>query len=161
MRGEGFEALALDYVGKAFRMLLIVPDSGRLTEVESRLSAEFLEGIRAELVTLNVDLGLPKFETEMDFSVAEPLQEFGMVDAFSSAADFSGITQQERLLLTGAWHKAFVAVDETGTEAAAATGIVSGPPSIPPTLTVNRPFLFLIEDVKTRTVLFLGRIVRP
>jgi serpin B len=161
MRGNGFEALALNYMGQAFRMLLIVPDSGRFAEVESQLSVEFLEGIRAELAPLAVNLGLPKFQTETAFSLTEPLQAFGMVDAFSSAADFSGITQQERLLLTSAFHKAFVAVDEKGTEAAAATGIVGGPVSIPPTLTVDRPFLFLIEDVETKTVLFLGRIVKP
>lgn len=161
MRGQGFEALALNYVGQAFRMLLIVPDSGRFTEVESLLSAEFLDGIRAALVSGYFDLGMPKFQTETAFSLAEPLQKFGMVDAFTSAADFSGITQQERLLITSAWHKAFVAVDEKGTEAAAATGIVGGPVSIPPPLTVNRPFLFLIEDVETKTVLFLGRIVEP
>jgi serpin B len=161
MQGNGFTALALNYVGQAFRMLLIVPDSGRFAEVESLLSVEFLDGIRAELKPLPVNLGLPKFQAETAFSLAEPLQKSGMVDAFSDAADFSGITQQERLLLTSAWHKAFVAVDEKGTEAAAATGIVGGPVSIPPDLTVNRPFLFLIEDVETKTVLFLGRIVKP
>jgi serpin B len=161
MQGNGFEALALNYVGQAFRMLLIVPESGRFAEVESQLSAELLDGIRAQLKPLPVNLGLPKFQAETAFSLAEPLQKFGMEDAFSDAADFSGITQQERLLLTSAWHKAFVAVDEKGTEAAAATGIVGGPVSIPPDLTVNRPFLFLIEDVETKTVLFLGRIVKP
>ncbi len=161
MRGDGFEALAIKYVGQAFRMLLIVPDEGRLAEVESQLSAEFLDGIRAELANKHVTLGLPKFQTETAFSLAEPLQKFGMVDAFSNAANFSGITQQERLMITSAFHKAFVAVDEKGTEAAAATGIVAGPVTIPPELTVNRPFLFLIEDVETKTVLFLGRIVKP
>lgn len=161
MRGDGFEALALNYVGQAFRMLLIVPDNGRLTEVESRLSAEFLDGIRGALVSQHVDLGMPKFQTETAFSLVKPLQEFGMVNAFSSAADFSGITQQERLVLTSAWHKAFVAVDEKGTEAAAATAVVGGVVSIPPPLIVDRPFLFLIEDVETKTVLFLGRIVKP
>ncbi|HVG64071.1 MAG TPA: serpin family protein [Hyalangium sp.] len=161
MRGDGFDAVALNYVGKAFRMLVIVPDSGRFKEVEARLSAEFLDGIRPALVNQHIDLGMPKFQTETDFSLADPLQTLGMVDAFSTSADFSGITQQERLMLTSAWHKAFVAVDEKGTEAAAATGAVAGPVSIPPSLTVDRPFLFLIEDVETKTVLFLGRILKP
>jgi serpin B len=161
MRGSDFDALALNYVGQTFRMLVIVPDSGRFKEVEARLSAEFLDGIRAALVNENVDLGLPKFQAETAFSLSEPLQTFGMVDAFSTAADFSGITQQERLMLTSAWHKAFVAVDESGTEAAAATGVIGGVVSLPSPLTVNRPFLFLIEDVETKAVLFLGRIVKP
>jgi serpin B len=161
MRGDGFDALTLNYVGQAFRMLVIVPDSGRFKEVEARLSAQFLDGIRPALVNEHLDLGLPKFQAETDFSLAAPLQTLGMVDAFSTAADFSGITQQESLMLTSAWHKAFVAVDEKGTEAAAATGVIAGPVSIPPPLTVDRPFLFLIEDVETKTVLFLGRIVKP
>lgn len=161
MRGNGFDAIALNYVGQAFRMLVIVPDGGRFNEVESRLSAEFLDGIRGALVNEHIDLGLPKFQAETEFSLAETLETLGMVDAFSTAANFSGITQQERLMLTSAWHKAFVAVDEKGTEAAAATGVVAGPVSIPPSLTVDRPFLFLIEDVETKTVLFLGRIMKP
>jgi serpin B len=160
-RGEGFEALALPYSGGAFQMLLVVPDSGRFQEVEARLSAEFLDSIRGTLEDRVFMLGLPRFRAETAFSLVQPLQELGMVDAFSADADLSGISQQTRLQLSAAHHKAFVAVDEAGTEAAAATGVVATPVSLPEPLTVDRPFLFLIEDVETRTVLFLGRIVKP
>jgi serpin B len=161
MQGDGFQALALPYVGQAFRMLIVVPDNGRFAEVESRLSAEFLDGVRAALVNQDVTLSLPRFQAETDFPVGGPLKELGMEDAFSDDADFSGITQADRLSITGAFHKAFVSVDEKGTEAAAATGIVGGTVSVPPPLVVDRPFLFLIEDVETKAVLFLGRIVKP
>jgi len=160
-RGEDFQALALPYSGGAFRMLLIVPDLGRFSDVEARLSAEFLDGIRGTLDNRVFMLGLPRFRAETQFSLVQPLQQLGMVDAFSEEADLSGISQQTRLYLSAAHHKAFVAVDEQGTEAAAATGVVASPVSIPEPLTVDRPFLFLIEDVETRTVLFLGRIVKP
>jgi serpin B len=160
-RGEDFQAFALPYSGGAFRMLFIVPDTGRLPAVEARLSAEFLDSIRGTLESRVFALGLPRFSAETEFSLIPPLQQLGMADAFSDTADLSGISQQTRLKLSAAQHKAFVAVDEAGTEAAAATGVTAIPVSIPEPLTVDRPFLFLIEDVETRTVLFLGRIVNP
>ncbi|MDY7228386.1 serpin family protein [Hyalangium rubrum] len=160
-RGDGFNALALPYVGKAFRMLLIVPDAGRFEEIEGRLSASFLDSVRAEMQSEYLALGIPKFKLEGEVPLTGALQTLGMVDAFGSEADLSGITTQERLAITSARHKAFISVDETGTEAAAATGITIGPVSQPESIIVNRPFLFLIEDVETKTVLFLGRVVKP
>ncbi|PTL76710.1 serpin family protein [Vitiosangium sp. GDMCC 1.1324] len=163
MRRQGFEAFALPYSGEAFRMVFIVPDSGHFAEIEAQLSAGFLDGVRGALVNRNFMLGLPRFRAETEFSLVEPLQQLGMVDAFNQVnADLSGISRQTRLFITGAQHKAFVAVDEAGTEAAAATGVVIGVESAAPEpLLVDRPFLFLIEDVETKTVLFLGRIVKP
>ncbi|KFE62912.1 serine protease inhibitor family protein [Hyalangium minutum] len=160
-RGEDFQAFALPYSGGAFRMLFIVPDSGQFPAVEARLSAEFLDSIRGTMENRVYALGLPRFRVETEFSLVPPLQQRGMTDAFSDTADLSGISQETRLKLSTAQHKAFVAVDENGTEAAAATGVTAVPVSIPEPLIVDRPFLFLIEDVETRTVLFLGRIVKP
>ncbi|NMO18746.1 serpin family protein [Pyxidicoccus fallax] len=160
-KGDGYEAVALPYAGQSFRMLLVIPDSGRFTEVESRLSASFLSEVRSKLETDRLFLQMPKFRVETEFSLVERLNALGLVDAFTDAADLSGMTKEEALLITAAQHKAFVAVDEKGTEAAAATAVVSGPASMPPELVVDRPFLFLIEDVDTQAVLFLGRIVNP
>jgi serpin B len=106
--------------------------------------------------------GRPGISAETAFSLVKPLQRLGMVDAFSAdTADLSGISQQSHLFIFDAQHKAFVTVDEAGTEAAAATGVIIGDVSAPEPITVDRPFLFLIEDVETKAVLFLGRIVKP
>ncbi|MDC0707770.1 serpin family protein [Stigmatella sp. ncwal1] len=161
MQGEGFEAVGLPYIKNTYRMLLIVPQQGRFAEIESRLSAAFLSEVRGALVNRYVALGFPRFQVEKDFSLAATLKALGMTDAFSDRADFSGLTTQEALAIARVEHKAFVAVDEKGTEAAAATAVIVGPPSVPEPLTVNRPFLFLIEDAETKTVLFLGRYVKP
>ncbi|ADO72252.1 serpin family protein [Stigmatella aurantiaca] len=161
MQGEGFEAVGLPYQKNTYRMLLIVPQQGRFAEIESRLSAGFLSEIRGALVNRFVALGFPRFQVEKSFSLADSLQALGMTDAFSEWANFSGLTTQEALAIARVEHKAFVAVDEKGTEAAAATAVIVAPPSVPEPLTVNRPFLFLIEDKETKTVLFLGRFVKP
>ena len=160
-KGDGYEAVALPYSGQSFRMLLVIPDSGRFTQVESRLSASFLSEVRSKLRTDRLLLRMPKFRVETQVSLVEPLKALGLVDAFTEAANLSGMTKQEALLIKAAEHKAFVAVDEKGTEAAAATGVVGGVTSVPPELVVDRPFLLLIEDVDTQAVLFLGRIVSP
>jgi serpin B len=161
MKGEGFEAVSLPYVGGAFRMLVILPELSRFAEVESRLSAAFLDTVRAGLAGRHMDLGFPKFQVEQQLPLVEPLTALGMGSAFTASADLSGMTRAVELVLTDARHKAFVAVDEKGTEAAAATEVVAGPVSLPEPFTVNRPFLFLIEDVDTKAVLFLGRVVKP
>lgn len=161
MRGDGFDAVALSYVGRAFRMLVIVPHEGRFAELEARLSADFLDGVRVGLKDSYTDLGFPRFEVKQEFPLVEPLRALGMVEAFSDGADFSGLTRQTALKLTHAQHQAFVSVNEQGTEAAAATAVVAGPVSLPEPFVVDRPFLFLIEDVETKGVLFLGRVVSP
>ncbi|QRK06778.1 serpin family protein [Archangium violaceum] len=161
MTGDGFEAVALPYVGQAFRMLVIVPGQDRFSEIESRLSASFLDSVRAGLQPSYTILRFPKFEVRQEVHLPKSMKALGMEDAFTKSANLSGMTQQEALMLTGAMHKAFVSVDEQGTEAAAATGISGGPTSAPKPTTVNRPFLFLIEDVETKSVLFLGRVVNP
>jgi serine protease inhibitor len=160
MKGAGFEALALDYVGRGFRMLIVLPDSGRFEEIESRLSADFLGSIRGALVSRALDVHLPRFEVETSAPLIPKLRELGIRDLFEHA-DLSGMTSAESLVISSIEHKAFVSVNEKGTEAAAATAVVAGPPSIPAPFLVDRPFLFLIEHVPTRNVLFLGRYMTP
>ncbi|MFY0580943.1 serpin family protein [Cystobacter fuscus] len=161
MKGEGFEALALDYVGRGFRMLIVLPDSGRFEEIESRLSADFLDGIRGALTGHQEDVHLPRFEVETSASLIPKLRELGIRDLFDNHADLSGVSSAESLVISSVEHKAFVSVNEKGTEAAAATAVVAGPPSMPVPFLVDRPFLFLIEHVSTKNVLFLGRYVNP
>jgi serpin B len=164
-QGEGFQAVELPYRGGQASMLLIVPDQGGFADFEAALTGEQLQAIVEGLETRGVALTMPKFEYEAKFSLADTLQEMGMTDAFiNGQADFSGMDGTRKLLITDVFHKAFVAVDEEGTEAAAATGVVVGLESMPVMdveLTVDRPFVYLIRDTETGAILFLGRVVDP
>jgi serpin B len=107
---------------------------------------------------------MPKFTYETELSLAGILSAMGMPDAFNpSAADFSGMDGSQTLFLSEVYHKAFVAVDEEGTEAAAATGgvMTTGIPVTTVEFAVDRPFLFLIRDVETGAIVFMGRVVNP
>jgi serpin B len=87
----------------------------------------------------------------------------GMSDAFTKDADFSGINGEQTLFISSVIHKSFVAVDEEGTEAAAATGVVFSETSVPESVefTADKPFIFLIQDHATKTILFVGRVMHP
>jgi serpin B len=107
---------------------------------------------------------MPKFDFESSFDLGETLAAMGMPDAFTELADFSGMTGNRDLLIQAVVHKAFVSVDEEGTEAAAATAVVAGltsAPGDPVELIIDRPFVFLIRDDETGAILFLGRVVNP
>ena len=95
-----------------------------------------------------------------DFALADVLSSLGMSDAFSGAADFSGMDGTRSLFIDSVVHKAFVSVDEHGTEAAAATGVMMTL-SLPTTMRIDRPFVFLIRDLETETILFLGQVLDP
>ena len=104
---------------------------------------------------------MPKFEYVSEFSLADTLVELGMPAAFQSGvADFSGMDGSRDLFIGCVAHKAYVLVNEEGTEAAAATG-VSMVLSIPAAMTIDHPFIFLIRDIETETILFVGRVVDP
>jgi serpin B len=111
-----------------------------------------------------VDLTLPRFSIETKTQLGELLRALGMPTAFSDAADFSGITTAEQLAISEVIHQANIDVDEKGTEAAAATAVVmraTGMPAEPVTVRVDRPFLFVLRDVPTGAILFLGRVGDP
>ncbi len=130
--------------------------------MEGLLTPGELEGIFDGIHPRRLDLSLPRFRFEFPIPLKETLGRMGMLDAFSELlADFSGIDGSLRLLIQNVHHKGFVGVDEAGTEAAAATAVVIGDESEPPRVAVDRPFLFLIRDIPTRTVLFLGRVSDP
>ena len=104
---------------------------------------------------------MPKFKLTSEFSLADTLAKLGMLDAFTGAADFSGMDGTRSLFIGGVRHKAFVSVDEAGTEAAAATAVPVST-GIPPRvihITIDRPFIFLIRDIETGTILFMGRVM--
>ena len=161
---DGGQAVELPYNGETLSMILFVPDRGTYEAFEAELDLDRYEGIVDSLEPREVDLGLPKFEFAYDVSLVNPLTALGMTDAFTGAADFSGIDGTRNLFISDVLHKAWVSVDEAGTEAAAATAVIislvahPGPPVV---LTINRPFLFVIRDVPTGTILFIGRVVDP
>ena len=166
--GEGYRAVELPYAGGEASLVILLPDSGRFEEFERELDAdrlaECLEGLQAN----DVLLFLPKFTFTSQFALGQILAGLGMPDAFSDQADFSGMTGRRDLAIDEVYHKAFVALDEAGTEAAAATAVVMvmsiGPSPEPPkpiVVRVDRPFLFLIRDRETGTILFLGRVLNP
>lgn len=163
--GQGYQAVALPYDGGEVEMLVLVPDAGAFPAFEGALSGERLAEIVKSLQPRQVELSLPKFNLKSEFGLGDTLASLGMPDALNPAqADFSGMNGKRDLYVQAVVHKAVVTVDERGTEAAAATGVVVGvtsAPANPVTLTVDRPFVFLIRDVKTGTVLFLGRVLNP
>ncbi len=163
-QGDGFAALQVPYDGQALDMLILLPDAGAAETFESRVSAGLLADLDALWEYRIVDFTLPKFSTESSFLMRDMLQAMGMVVPFEGgAADFSGMADTNELFIGQVVHKAFVAVDESGTEAAAATAVImegSGMPEYA-TFTVDRPFVFLIRDRATGAILFIGRIVDP
>ncbi len=164
-QGGNYQAIELPYRGGEASMVIIVPDAGEFEAFEQQLSGEQLQSILGEMETRGVALTMPKFEYKSSFSLADTLEKMGMPDALDAErADFSGMDGTRDLLITDVFHKAFVAVDEEGTEAAAATAVVVGIESMPVVdveLTVDRPFIYLIRDTQTGAVLFLGRVMNP
>lgn len=129
-------------------------------EIEERLSPALLAEIRQAAQEHGVTLTLPKFDFEMEVNLKEKLASMGMADAFSAAADFSGIGGG--LYISDALHKGTITVNEEGTEAAAATAIAMAESAPPPAvLTLDRPFIFAIIDHESGTILFLGRVMNP
>ena len=164
--GDGWQAVELAYVGNALAMTLLVPDAGRLAEVESALAGGLFDTAVAELKPRDVKLGLPKFDIETKAQLSKVMAALGMPTAFDpDTADFSAMTNDLKLFIDLIVHQANITVDEKGTEAAAATAVVmvgTAAPSEPPvTLEIDRPFLVAVRDVPTGAVLFLGRIADP
>jgi serpin B len=163
--GDGWQAIDLPYTGEELSMVIVVPDSGRFAEVEAKISAGLLGEVRTALDTAIVDLSLPKFEMRNQLSLVDALRSLGIDQAFDpDTADFTGISTEEQLYVSDVIHEAFIAVDEAGTEAAAATAVIIGTTSLPTdivSLEIDRPFLFFLQDRTTGAILFLGRVVDP
>ncbi len=163
--------LELPYNGGAYSMVIVLPDEVRgLAAVEKALTAEALAGWIAGAAIEGVDLQLPRFRIEPGaaLELRAPLEALGVVTAWDAAsADFTGMAPAgEQLVISEAYHKAFVAVDEAGTEAAAATAVSmkvgsAAPKAEPVPFVVDHPFLFLVRDTKTGAILFMGRLVDP
>ena len=164
---EGLQLLELPYAGDGFAMVVLLPrDVDGLKNLENLLNKQTLDHWLTQARELNVAVLLPKFKLAAQFSLAKPLGEMGMTDAFSPGADFSGMDGERDLFISAVVHKAFVDVNEEGTEAAAATGVVMRMnavrmPRPTPIFRADHPFIFLIRDLHSGSILFLGRVVDP
>jgi len=162
--GEGYQAVELPYDGHELSMVILVPKEGEFETFEAALDVQRLEAILQDLRYTQVALSMPKFEIESSFSLVDALAAMGMPVAFSDEADFSGMTGSRDLTISDVVHKAFVSVDEAGTEAAAATAVImklTSAPMEPVEMRIDRPFLFAIRDLQTGALLFVGRVVDP
>lgn len=163
---DGAEALELGYVGGDLSMVLIVPDAGTFEAFEAGLSGESLTALLGALAPNQGQVRMPRFAFNAELELASIFRDAGFTAPFTEGvADFSGLSETalaEGLHVTGAFHKARIIVDEVGTEAAAATGLVAGATSAPENpfdVRLDRPFLFVIRDRPTGAVLFMGRVV--
>ena len=157
-------AVRLDYAGDRLSALVLVPDAGRsIAEVEKQLTPLLIKQLTERMSKEKVSLALPKFEFRWRSELGEPLQALGMKTPFTAKADFSGIDGARGLYISKVIHEAFIKVHEEGSEAAAATAVVMrrGMPQPPAEVTVDRPFLFLIQDRQTGAILFLARVRNP
>jgi serpin B len=162
--GDGWQAVDLAYLGNTLSMVLILPDDVEafVRDMDGARLASIVAGLSGERVALT----MPRFGIETRASLPDVLKAMGMPTAFTDgAADFSGITTEERILITEVIHQANIDVDEEGTEASAATavigGVTGGPPPVSVELRLDRPFLFALRDVETGVVLFLGQVGDP
>jgi serine protease inhibitor len=163
--GVGWRSARLPYVGGTLAMTVVLPDPGRLAEVETLVAERDWSAVLDTPSRDRLELRLPRFTVRAAARLREVLTALGMPTAFGDDADFSGLTPDEQLKISEVLHEAFVAVDEQGTEAAAATAVVmqraGGMPPPPVPFVVDRPFLFVIHEVATGAPLFVGRVVDP
>jgi serpin B len=169
--GETFQALELPYAGNEISMVVLLPkQTDGLAALEHSFTARSASDWIQKLQPVDkVILTLPRFTMTQQFELSTTLSAMGMSQAFSSAADFSGMTGKPDFAISAAIHKAFIDVDEQGTEAAAATAIVmyatamhrEFPEPPPIVFRADHPFLFILRDTKSGSVLFLGRVADP
>jgi serpin B len=143
-------------------MVILLPEEGSFLSFAQSLDTQALAGLLGELQPTGVALRMPRFRFPSEFELKDALMNLGMEEAFGEA-DFSGMDGTRELFIDEVYHEAFVAVDEAGTEATAATAVVVARkgPRAEYEVTLNRPFVFLIRDIETGTVLFLGHVVNP
>lgn len=153
--------------GPDLAMIVMLPkDHEGLAALENTLSFDQVKSWMDDMELKQVQISLPKFKIEDDLSLNETLEAMGIKEAFSPKADFSNLSTVENLAITKIVHKSYIAVDEKGTEAAAATGVAIGLRSLrrtsePYPFVADHPFLFMIVEKQTGTILFMGRLTNP
>ncbi|MGD9405711.1 MAG: serpin family protein [Anaerolineae bacterium] len=162
--GSDYQAVQLPYEGHEMAMVILLPAQGQFEAFERSLDAKRLEAVLESLTERQVALTLPRFEVRSGYDLEAVLEAMGMPLAFTLQADFSGMAPSQELCIGDVFHEATISVGEAGTEATAATAVevlITGEPWEATTITVDRPFLFLIRDLQTGSILFVGRVVDP
>ena len=165
-QGTNFVAASLPYADDNLSLVVVVPDAGQFSQVESSLDANTLGTLVAGLTNQAVSVALPRYKVETGTSLKDLLMALGMTSAFlPGIADFSGMDSTQNLFIGDVIHKAFINVAERGTEAAAATAVTMNTAIALPTpqlvLTADRPFLYFLRDQPTGAILFMGRVLDP
>jgi len=156
-----YEIIEIPYKERPMSMIILMPKEGAFATVEQSLTRESVAQALDTLTTKEIVLHLPKFQYEKDFMLNRTLEGMGMVDLFTEQADLSGIDGTQSLFLKHLIQKAFISVNELGTEAAAATGGIAEGVSEVTHVWVDRPFIYLIRDSETGSILFMGRVLNP
>jgi serpin B len=169
MENGNLQAVILPYRGNDVSMIILLPKKiDGLNEIERLLSAETLGSWLPQFHKTNTNVYLPKFKVSFKAQLAKTLKSMGMTNAFSNAADFSGIDGTKDLFISAVIHKAFIDVNEEGTEAAAATAVKMTmkaekkyPEGPPKEFRADHPFILLIQERHSGNILFMGRVNRP
>jgi serpin B len=169
MGNDSFQAVELPYAGNELSLVALLPRKlDGCGALEGQLSPAFLSGCLGEMKSQRVELFLPRFKVDSGFKLKDRLAKMGMADAFTPQADFSGMDAARDLFISEVFHKAWVDVNEEGTEAAAATvgamkasAMPMRPPAPPPIFRADHPFIFCIRDTRSGSLLFLGRLADP
>ncbi|HLN19794.1 MAG TPA: serpin family protein [Bacteroidales bacterium] len=160
--GNGFRMVELPYGQGNYVMDLLLPDAADINLFIRNLNTESYNNIASNLRVVKVRLGLPRFKYAYRKSLNEILSAMGMAVAFGDNADFSGISDRQ-LFINRVLHQAYIETNEEGTEAAAATIVEIGVTSLPETYVINfdRPFLYIIRETTTNSIIFMGRVMNP
>lgn len=170
MENDNLQMLEMDYADSNLSMLVLLPKDNNLKNLETSINLKYLEDWKKEMNSTDVMVSFPRFKFETNYFMADDLKAMGMPTAFNTNnADFSGMTGNTDLYISQVIHKAFINVSESGTEAAAATAVVmqagavgpGEPQPEPKIFNANHPFIFLIQEKSTGTILFMGRVENP
>lgn len=164
-QGADYQAIELPYNGDELSMIVLLPAADQFQAFEASLDEAKLNDIINNIESTEVKLTMPQFSFDSEFGLKSALSDLGMPEAFDpQKADFSGMDGKRDLFITDIIHKAYISVNEAGTEAAAATGVVVGATAMPTNIVdmnIDHPFIFLIRDIQTGSILFIGRVMNP
>ena len=168
MEEDAFQAVELPYKGGELSMMVLLPRNVEgCSGLEAYLTPALLSRSLSQMKKQKVEIFLPRFKLESKFELQQLLAKMGMPNAFGAAADFSGMDGTRNLFISAVFHKAWGEVNEEGTEAAAATAVtikrsaLIKEPAPPPVFRADHPFIFLIRDTRSGSLLFLGRLANP
>ena len=167
MENDELQFLEMPYKGNDASMYVLLPrKKDGLKDIEKKLTWEDIEKYTNSMYSKEVDVHFPKFTMSLEYELSELLKQLGMKAAFTKGADFSNMTGNKELYISAVIHKTFIDVDETGTEAAAATAVVMRMKSAMPdpefaVFKADHPFFYFIKEKSTGTVLFAGRVIDP